>query len=329
MSKKYKSLIITLVSVVVVVVTAVIFCFTLFTVKDIKLDFRTELTSEFSKAYKQEDIIEKSGIKTGSCVFFLKKHVFEENIEKNFPYLEVINVEIQIPSHIVVHLAERQEFYAVEHNGQTLFCDDEFKVLRVENWTGYSSTESNAIFIPQNQLSISNETIVAGDFLEFKQSGLKDLYNAMLINSRSRSQMIATIKEISVYEYAEKEVIVNGERVEKEWQTSIKLSMHSGREIYIGNIDYGFKYKLQKMYGILTSVMDIQSFKIKTETEEKVYDKAINPDETINILANAEIHVENYQSEFQYDEDTDSFYKKYSEKDCFYYLVYNGNVLST
>lgn len=321
MIKKYKNLLIILAVAVGVVVTAVIFCFTLFTVKDIKIDFRTETAI----SYSDEEIVEKSGIKTGKCVFFLKKNQFEANIEKNFPYLEVINIETIIPSHIVIHVAERQEFYAIMHNDKIIYCDDEFKILKVENGTNYDSTASNAILIPSGQLNITNEKIEAGEFLEFKQNGLKDLYNSMLVNSRTRADMLSMFKEISVAEYVEKEVVKDGKTIEKQWQTTIKITTHNGRGIYLHNIDYGLKYKVQKTFAILSNIMEIQTFVY----DGKTYDRKAQDDqsEIDNILSLAEIHVENYQSEYQYDEASDKIYKAYSEKDCYYSLVYNGKTL--
>ena len=328
MLRKYKGLIIALVSVLITIITIVILCFTLFTVQDIKLDYRTELTA----SYSDEEIIEKSGMKKGSCVFFLKKQIYVDNIEKNFPYLEVINIETEIPSHIVIHLAERREFYAVAYNGQILYCDDEFKVLKIEDGVNYDSTPQNAIFIPENQLKFDNESIETGDFLQItkKGNGIQQLYNSMLVNARTYAHMISTIKEISVYDYKQYDVIVDGKRVEKDYQTSLKLTMHSGREIYLWNIEYGLKYKVQNMYSILSSVMEIQKFKLENDLgEEVVYDKETASDhaEINNILANCEIHLKNYQSEYQFDERTNSFVKVYGEKDCFYELVYNGKSL--
>ena len=333
MIKKYKNLLIILAVVVGIVLTAVIFCFTLFTVKDIKLDYRTEL----NHPYAQTEVIEKSGIGKGSCVFFLKKDKFKENIEKNFPYLEVINIETVIPSHIIIHLAEREEFYAVIHEGNTLICDDEFKILRVESGTDYDSTSLNSILI-NGGLDITNKKIEAGEFLEFKQDGLRDLYNAMLVNSRNRPQMLSSFKEIMIADYSEKEVVVGGSKIEKQMQTSIKITTHNNRNLFIHNIDYGLKYKLQKMFAVQTSVLSIENFTYDengdgvAQSNEKY---SINDteqtklDKMYEILSTCEIHVANFESEYQYDEISDKIIKMYSEEDCYFYLSYNGKTLQT
>ena len=333
MIKKYKGVIIAVAVVVGVILASVIFCLTLFTVKDIKLDFRTELTQE----YAQTEIVEKSGITNGECVFFMKKKVYEQNIEKNFPYLKVINIEIVIPSHIIVHLAEREEFYAIPYGENTLICDDEFKILKIQEGKDYESTSSNAISL--KRVDITNKNVEEGDFLTFKQQGLENLYDGMLVNSRNRPQMLALCKEIVVSEYAEKEIVVDGKRVEKEMQTSIKITTHNGREVFIHNIAYGLKYKLQKFFAIQSSILDIEKFYLDKNGDDKISegeeifskdsDDDLKVDKMFEILSTCQIHIANFGSEYQYNEDTDKFEKTYSEKDCFYYLEYDGAKLKT
>ncbi len=327
MMKKYKSLIVTLAVVIGVVITSVIFCFTLFTVKDVKLDFRTDITS----GYTEQEIIEKSGIGYGQCVFFLKKSKVEENIEKNFPYLEVINIETVIPSHIIFHLAEREDFYAIVNGGQTIYCDDEFKVLRIEEGNEYDSISSNAILL--KNVEITNSTISAGDFLKIKQNGLYDLYDSMLLNARKRPEMLALCKEIAVTDYSEKEVIKDGKSVEKEWQTSIRILTHEGREIFIGNAEYGLEYKLSKVFAVMSSVFEIDKFSCDTDADgqKETYNTndvdIANANKAYEILSKVQIHVENYQSEYVVDEATGKIVRVYDEKDNYFYLTYNGQLL--
>lgn len=335
MTHKWKGLIISLSVAFAVIITAVIFACTLFTVKDIKLDYRTEAT----ESYSQDEIIEKSGLKYGKCVFFLKKNQYTKNIETNFPYLKVINIETVIPSHIVLHLAERQEFYAVEQGEQILICDDEFKVLKIQEGITYTSTQSNAIFIAKDNITIKNEQINPGTFLDFEEEGLKDLYNACLENSRSREEMIASFEEISVVEHAQKEIIVGGKKVEQEMQTTLKLKTFSGREMFVHNAGYGLKYKLQKLFALQSEVMNLNKFAYDGVTYD-VEDVSLAA-EMFQILNNAELHVKNYDSEYIGDESTktskiidgvsvdiyEKFIKVYGEKDCYFYLEYQGKKL--
>ena len=296
--RKYKKQIIIILCVLVgIIVTAVTFCLTLFTVKDIRIDFRT--STEYS--YSNDEIIEKSELPYGKCVFFLKKAQYIENIEKKFPYLEVLNIETIIPCHLVLHLSERQEFYAIKHKDKLLYCDDEFKVLKIEDWTSYESTSTNPIFIDENKISIQNKSIEAGDFLKIKENEVLDLYNAMLKNSRNRAEMLASFKQI--------ETFVAKEEVTDEKQVGMKLVLHSGREIFIYNISYGLEYKLQKTFALLSEIMNIEKFEYDGTEYNK--DDAVIREEMINILSNAQIHVKNYISK-----------ENFTEKDNYYYLTY-------
>lgn len=297
--KKAKIWIIFLCTLVAIVVTVVIFCCTLFAVKDIKLDFRTSLVY----AYSESEIIEKSEIPYGKCVFFLKKSKYKENIEKNYPYLKVINIETKVPSHIVVHLAEREEFYAITYEDKTYICDDELKVLRIEE-KSYESTENNAIKVDGNSLHINNETISIGDFLKIKEKGLLDLYNSFLKSDRKRSEMVSFIKEMNFFETYEQVTLTP--------EISLELVTHAGRKIFLYNIDYGQEYKLQKAFALLSNIMEIQKFSYNNV----VYDRAEPINDNVKmteILSGSEIHIYNYISRTEF-----------SEKDNYYILRYQN-----
>ena len=303
--KKTKKWVVFLCSLAAVIVTIVILCCTLFAVKDIKLDFRTSTVF----TYTESEIIEKSGIPKGKCVFFLKKNQYEKNIEKNFPYLKVINIETKIPSHIVVHLAEREEFYAIVYNGYTYICDNEFKVLKIVEGTNYESTESNPIKIDGSTLHIENNSISAGDFLEIKEEGLLNLYNSFLYNDRGRGEMLSFIKEMKIFESLE--------QVTSNKETSLVFTTFSGRNIYLYNIDYGQKYKVQKVYSLLSNIIDVQKFSYNNV----IYDRAVaenDNDKMTEILTKADIHIYNVISRTEF-----------GEKDNYYILKYENIEVKT
>ena len=298
---KAKKWILLLCSCVAVIVKIVILCCTLFAVKDIKLDFRT--STVFS--YVENEIIEKSGIPKGKCVFFLKKNQYEKNIEKNFPYLKVINIETKIPSHLVVHLAEREEFYAILLNGKTYMCDDELKVLRIEEGENYISTEENAIKIDGASLNIKNDEITEGDFLKIEKEGLLNLYNSFLYNNRGRGEMLSFIKDIKMFDSLE--------QVTNARENSIMITTHAGRNIYLYNIDYGQKYKIQKMFSLLTSIMDVEKFSYSGIIYDKNQEGNDN-EKMMQILSKSDIHIYNYIRR-----------EEFSEKDNYYILRYEGS----
>ena len=117
-------------------------------------------------------------------------------------------------------------------------------------------------------------------------------------------------------------------------KTSIKITTHNGRKVYIHNITYGLPYKLQKYFALQTSILDVDNFYLDKNNDDKrgqgedIYSKSedddIKKDKMFEILSTCDIHIANFGSEYQYNEDTDKFEKTYSEKDCFYYLEYEG-----
>lgn len=273
MKKKW---IIALSTIGVVIITIVILSFTLFTVQTISIDYRTSLQHE----YDDEAIIDASGLPKGKNIMFLKKQKYIDNIEKSYPYLEVINIETSFPSKLTIHLRERQPFYAVQSDGKYLLLDSSLKVL--EELEEFFSTRTNAILLP---FDFGAEL---GEFVSLDY--LTDFYDAILLNSKSREDGLATFKQIEYFE-SENEIYHNKEK-------GLKLTLHSGREIYLHNAAYGLAYKLNKFYAVENSLHKLSGV---LSTEQLQY---------------SEIHINNYQG------------SNYTEEDSYFYLVYNGEKIT-
>lgn len=252
MKKKW---IITLSVIGILIVTIVILSFTLFTVQKVSIDYRTSLTQE----YNDEEIIAASGIEKGKNIMFLKKQPFIDNIEKAYPYLEVINIETSFPSKLTIHVRERQPFYAVKNEDRYMLIDSSLKVL--EKVDEFSSTQTNAILLP---FDIGGEE---GDFLSLDY--LTDFYDSILLNSKTREDGLATFKQIEYFE-SENEIYHNKEK-------GLFLTLHSGRKVYLHNAAYGLAYKLNKFYAVESSLYKLAD---KLTTEQ---------------LQESEIHINNYQ----------------------------------
>ena len=95
--QKNKKLIISLSVVLGIVLLLIILYFTVFTLKSVEVDFRNEshIYSEESK----QSIAEDSIIKKGSSIFTLSKKTITKTLEKNNPYLKIINIETVSPSY--------------------------------------------------------------------------------------------------------------------------------------------------------------------------------------------------------------------------------------
>ncbi len=135
--KKRKRLII-LTSLISVVLLIVILSSTLFTLKTVDVEFRTANNKYLNET--QIDQIVSSG------QFPMKKNIFFANldksinlIEKNNPYVKVINIERKFPSSATINIVERAPAVKVYKSAnQCYILDEELKILNiVNNENGY------------------------------------------------------------------------------------------------------------------------------------------------------------------------------------------------
>ncbi len=277
-----KSWIIALSVVGVVIVTIIILCFTLFTVQNVNVQFWTSTQHE----YEDEKIISASNIQMGKNIFFLDKQNFADNIEREYPYLQVINIEISFPSSFTIHVRERQSFYAVKNDEGYLILDDYLKVLEQSQELSIPAifVESKIETLDGSEKYITDAQGNAGDFLQIDL--LKEFYDALLVNGLTRSDCLAMIKQITFFE-SENEVFGNTE-------LGLKLTLYSGREVYLHNANVILEYKLAKFFAV-----------------EKAL-PSLAPDLSDEVINQSEIHINNFIG------------SDYPEEDCYFYLVYEG-----
>ena len=211
--RKHKKLIIVLSVVVALLITLIVLMFTLFSLKNVEIEFETGnkiITNEM-----QNQII--SEIDLGGTVFFKNKDEMTSKIEKKYPYVKVINIETILPNKFIIHIAERQEIYAITSLNRTCYLDNELKVLRIEE-ESFVSTSTNAIkldlfgldfdlsafsegqFFDISELTInsSNKSINLGDQT---QETLNNLLNCFQINNRTLVDLKALAKSITFSTY--------------------------------------------------------------------------------------------------------------------------------
>lgn len=277
-----KSWIIALSVVGVVIVTIIILCFTLFTVQNVNVQFWTSTQHE----YEDEKIISASNIQMGKNIFFLDKQNFADNIEREYPYLQVINIETSFPSSLTIHVRERQSFYAVKNDEGYLILDDYLKVLEKSQELSIPAifVESKIETLDGSEKYITDSQGNAGDFLQIDL--LKEFYDALLVNGLTRSDCLAMIKQITFFE-SENEVFGNTE-------LGLKLTLYSGREVYLHNTNVILEYKLAKFFAV-----------------EKAL-PSLAPDLSDEVINQSEIHINNFIG------------SDYPEEDCYFYLVYEG-----
>lgn len=141
--------------------------FTVFLLKDVKVELKTG-TEHLTQEVVSE--IENEALKTGGSVLFLGKEKLISRLEKQFPYLKIVNIETQIPNKLVIHAAEREELFAVNSGEKSYFLDEEFKILRVEN-SNYSKQENGAVLLSFGSVFINSEDKAYAAGVDLKLDG--------------------------------------------------------------------------------------------------------------------------------------------------------------
>ena len=196
--KKYKKLIITLGVVLGVVLVCVILNFTLFSLQTVEVDFKNEpmIFTDESK----DSISNNSAIKKGTSVFVLSKKEITNQLERDNPYLKVINIETVFPNKIIIHCAEREETYAVKASETKYFiCDADFKVLNITT-TYYNEQYNPILFTGLENIITNTNRVNAGEFLEFssEEEILKNIGTSLLKNNKSVAEQRALIQSIEL-----------------------------------------------------------------------------------------------------------------------------------
>ena len=171
---KHKNWLIALGVLLGLILILVILNFTLFALRDVEIDFKIQSTIFSNEA--QENIANNSAISRGTSVFALNKTYIKEQLERDNPYLKVINIETVFPNKIIVHCAEREETYAIRAGESRFFICDAENII----------TNANRVN--------------AGEFLEFSSDSklLTSLGQALLENNKTIAQQRGLISTITL-----------------------------------------------------------------------------------------------------------------------------------
>ena len=240
MSKKTKKILISLSSVVLLAAILVTLAFTVFSLKTVKIDWRTSHTNV---TLSDQQLIDGGQFSFGSSVFFHSKKGYQEKIESLSPYLDVVNIETVFPSTFVIHLAQRQEVYAFSSSQQTLICDQNLRILRLEQ--DFSSTQDNAMLV--QGLSFEESSYQPGQYLEIEN--FIDVYSSLFECNRTLSQQQALIKSIQFVQEYDQNI--------KETQTTAVLQLFGGQSVQIKNASYGLKYKLDMFLQVYSNLYSL------------------------------------------------------------------------
>ena len=219
---------------------------TLFGLRSITVSFSTTLEN---LTVSEEEIVQAGEFNKGACVLFEGKKKSIRKIEQyvsknaNFAYISVLNIETVFPNKFVIHIAEREELFAIPFGDETLICDRELRVLRTT--ADYISDQLNAIIL--EGLTIKNEEVEIGDFLDVEETGIKTLYSAFVENNRNLNEQRGKFEKITLSHYQD-------EYTKKEY-VKAELVTFSGRIFEIYNLDFALSNKIQLMYAVESSLL--------------------------------------------------------------------------
>lgn len=287
MSKK----IVIIISILLVIIgLIVLLSFTLFSLKSVTIDYRT---SHVNIALSNDEIVEKADFKMGASVFFHGKKDYINNIEEADPYIKVINIETVFPSSFTIHLAERQEIYAIEYQNEYLVCDDELKILKKTN--DFTSTQNNSILL--KGLDIQNKNLQVGDFLSINNDNFVDMYSVLYEFNYPLGQQQSLIEQIEFKKIFDDNL--------NKYLPACEITMFNGQVYILNNCTYGVKAKTKLMLDVFSQIFSYIGKTIELENNEKIILEEKH-------LENCIIEINNY-----YD------YSKYSEDDCYFKLIPN------
>lgn len=243
--------------------------YTFFALRYVEVDFRTSKTN-FSAS--NEEIIDASKIEKGGTIFFRNKQQYIKNIEEEYSYLKVINIETVFPDKLVIHVAERQEVYAVEGEDYVYICDEELRVLRTSET--YVNSENNAMLL-SGDFSLKN--LKVGQYIREIENPL--LFQNMFANNRDLGAQSALISQIEIAKQFDDSL--------KQEVDALRLSLYGGQTVTIANYKTALSKKCYYFLEVYSRLFDM----IGKEGAKK---DGTSVDLTADNLKNCEIYINNY-----------------------------------
>ena len=148
--------------------------------------FKTEsVTVEGCGIYDADRIRESSGIALKQNIVFIDKKAVEQSIIRNNPYIKSVDVQLELPSRVVLHCVEETPVYYFELCGQYYILSESMRVLEVAD----SMAETAMPGVPLIALNTLNVAYaVAGERVVFADSGF-DSYAQTMLSAFENSAM--------------------------------------------------------------------------------------------------------------------------------------------
>ena len=213
---------------------------TIFSLKNVNLVF---YSNTVKLTDKNEEIINSGNFKYNQSIFFINKQKYIDNLERNSPYLKVINIETNFPNTLTINALERNELFVIKTYQNNSFknyaiVDDEFKILNTT--TSFVNSNSNPIIM--NIEGVNFDALNLGEFLKSSE------YDALL--NRLSNELLSYNNNVLLLKANFAEINLNYEN-----KNNLLIKMHSGVEILLKD----YSNKLESKFQLALSYYDAQS----------------------------------------------------------------------
>ncbi|MBQ8741875.1 MAG: FtsQ-type POTRA domain-containing protein [Clostridia bacterium] len=82
-----------------------------------------------SEVYTRNEIVEKCGYDKGDLIFFVSEKEIRENIKKEFPFVDNVTIEKQLPGTVIINLTDEQESFYFKYDDKFYVVSAGLKVL--------------------------------------------------------------------------------------------------------------------------------------------------------------------------------------------------------
>lgn len=157
-----------------------------------------QIEVEGDSRYAYSKIIEDSGVKIGSRLFYVNKSKAENKILQEFPYLESAEVKSYFPNKIKISIKEFEEIYLLRHERGFCYVNGSFEILEIvehtpsfEDFSGIYIKLENAISGEIGDTYTGDDSLRAKELIEhIKQYGFYQYLNIVDVEEKYDSCFI-------------------------------------------------------------------------------------------------------------------------------------------
>ena len=142
-----------------------------------------EIEVSGNSRYSYSEIIEASGVKKGSPLYYVNGKRASNRVLSSKPYLESVTVKSYFPNRVKIEIREFDQIYLVKHERGYAYINKDFEILEI--------IESAPEYEKFSGIFIKLENVLSGD--------VGDVYCAE--DSKRASELLLNLKENGFYEY--------------------------------------------------------------------------------------------------------------------------------